>query len=213
MTMSATAKSRRLVPRVRVTVNLVASFPEWTLRKWHHIRYTQTDRHTRSTLKYWYIHNNLHTLEVRGCRFCGIARALKDRNVSISKRLRPSESVFGMKHAPPMAKWIAWAYVVGADTIYFHTNLLHDKLPFASHLPNCCQWEQCQPRPSLAMNVMMNDVHQHMSLMKCIPTKPHMQNSSTWTPLLWIASYTGVCVCVCPIVWFTYIIILEGVCS
>ncbi len=34
MTMSATATVRRLVPRVRVIVNFVASFLEYTLRKY-----------------------------------------------------------------------------------------------------------------------------------------------------------------------------------
>ncbi len=33
---------RRLVPSVCVTVHVVASFPEYTLRKWRHIRYTHT---------------------------------------------------------------------------------------------------------------------------------------------------------------------------
>ncbi len=44
---------RRLVPSVRVTVHVVASFPEYTLRKWRHIRDTHTDSHL-SSFMYWY---------------------------------------------------------------------------------------------------------------------------------------------------------------
>ncbi len=123
--MSAAPTVRRLVPSVRVTVYVVASFPEYTLRKWRHICDTHTHRILVNIIidddtpfsvleKAWFCFVYEHGRFVQVAERCpGIASFPSFRKTWEHKRL-------------PRGKWSSWKQTNCTGTGGYGPETMHD---------------------------------------------------------------------------------------